>query len=49
MFLDRDPKVFQTLFSYLRSGSKIYPVFESAYDEIYFANELEYWGLPPSE
>lgn len=37
------------MISYLRSGSKIYPVFENAYDECYFANELEFWGLPPSE
>lgn len=33
---------------YLRSQGLVYPQFDSFYEEIRFANELNYWKLPPS-
>ena len=49
IFIDRDPALFSKLISYLRSDMKVYPEFDSPQEEIAFANELDYWGLPASD
>jgi len=46
VFIDRDQGPFEALITYLRNEMKVYPHFETVHDELYFAKELEFWGVP---
>lgn len=46
VFVDRNSQQFELMINFLRNDLKIYPEFSSIKDEIYFANELEYWKIP---
>ena len=46
VFIDRDQKPFETMISYLRNELQVYPHFDTIHEELYFAGELEYWGIP---
>ena len=47
VFLDRDPKTFETLINYLRSDCRIFPAFDSPNEQNMFINELYHWGVDP--
>ena len=49
VFIDRDQKPFEAMISYLRnyeSRPAVRLVFDTLQDELYFAKELEFWGIP---
>ena len=46
VFVDRDPKPFESLISFLRNDRKAYPDFSSFKEEIEFNNECKYWKIP---
>ena len=46
VFVDRDPKVFEQLISFLRNDQRAYPEFSSIKEEIEFNHECKYWKIP---
>ena len=46
VFVDRDPKPFETLISFLRNDQKAYPEFSTIREEMDFNNECIYWKIP---